>query len=1028
VRRATTDLEEHPAVADDGKSYWKSPEERDGDPRFLNVAADEFPAAIDPGPDQPSRRDFLAAAGFAFAGLTLAGCTRAPQRIALPLVTQPMEVAPGRALHYASTCQACSAGCGLLVKCRDGRPIKLEGNPEHSLSGGGLCAVGQASILGLYDRQRINQPLQNGQPSTWQQVDSDIRSRLDDIRRQGGVVRLLSGSVLSPTLRRLVGTFLSRFPGARHVVHDPLSCSAILDAHERTHGIRALPHYRLDRAEVIVSFDADFLGTWVSPVEFSRAYRDGRSLAGNPPRCSWHAQLESRLSLTGARADLRIRIAPDDQGPLLTHLADRLARRANIAWSGPSLAPGSIPAPQLEELAERLWGAQGRCVVLCGSDRPPEQVLCNFLNHLLGNYGTTLDLERPSLQKQGNKADVVRLLQELKDGRISALFVVDSNPVYNRCDGPEWTDALRRVPLLVVCAERLDETAALAGYVCPHPHGLASWSDAEPVRGLFSLSQPTFPPLGNTRTVLESLAAWSGNARSARQLIQDEWRTHVFPRCRKGDRHLEESEPVPFSQDFQTFWDHAVHDGCVEAPPSAGEPPWFNPGVVRPVTGVERSAQGMLALVLYPKVGLLDGSHAYNPWLQELPDPITKVAWDNYACVSPATARSMRLADGDVLRVEANGTSLELPALIQPGQHDGVVAIPLGYGSKLSERFAEVGPRWLEAQPTLGPDGRVGVNAAPLLSKRAVRLTKTGRSHPLAATQTHHTITVPERLAPEGQRRRPMIQATTVGALSRPAPPLHAEPAAELWPDDHATTGHRWGMLIDLAACTGCSACVVACQVENNIPVVGKDEVRRQREMHWLRIDRYYSDDGPGEVDVAFQPMLCQHCGNAPCETVCPVLATVHSSEGLNQQVYNRCVGTRYCANNCPYKVRRFNWFAYSREDALQNLVLNPDVVVRSRGVMEKCSFCVQRIQEAKLEARRLGRPLADGEIKPACQQSCPAGAIHFGDLNDGGSAVSRLLHERRRYQVLAELNVRPAVHYLAVVRNRPEGEGEGHG
>ncbi len=684
--------------------------------------------------------------------------------------------------------------------------------------------------------------------------------------------------------------------------------------------------------------------------------------------------------------------------------------------------------------------------MVCGSPQIGDQVLCNFLNHLLGAYGTTLDVGQPSLQKQGDDRQLQELFQELRHDRIGAVILIDCNPVYDLPDGPEWANLLRRVPLTVACCERLDETTEAVQYVCPPPNYLASWGDAEPVRGLFSLTQPALRPLGNTRPVLECLAAWLGTQQSAYAQIRGHWETHLFP-------HQNEYAT------FQEFWDHAVHDGFVEIETERPPDLAFALGTVRPVLRATRLEGGNFALVLYPKVGLLDGRHAYNPWLQELPDPVTKATWDNYACLSPATAARLGLTEGDVVRLEASGggSPLELPVLIQPGQHDQVVAIALGYGSKASERFAGVGPQWLEARPTLGPNGRVGVNAAPLKKwqdgtlawvRNQATITRTQRRQPIASTQTHHTLNVPAGMAPAGQERRPIIQETTVRALAGPpqppaplappgrgvggeganAGPRPAEP--DLWPNDHPITGPRWGMVIDLNACTGCSACVLACQVENNIPVVGKDEVQRQREMHWLRIDRYFATppsqggDGGGDVDVAFQPMLCQHCGNAPCETVCPVLATVHSSEGLNQQVYNRCVGTRYCANNCPYKVRRFNWFDYPHDDSLHNLVLNPDVTVRSRGVMEKCTFCVQRIQEAKYEARRRGLPLAEDMIQTACQQSCPARAIVFGDLNDPASKVSGQMRDPRRYQVLTELNVRPSVSYLKVVRNRTADQG----
>jgi molybdopterin-containing oxidoreductase family iron-sulfur binding subunit len=797
-------------------------------------------------------------------------------------------------------------------------------------------------------------------------------------------------------------------------------------------------------------------------VEFAAGYHAGRTLEGSPPHCSFHVQFESRLSLTGCRADERVRVAPGELGLLMTHLARRLAARAGVPFTAAGAEAPPVPEGLLDRLAERLWQARGGSLVVCGSQDVAEQLLCNLLNHLLDNYGATLDVARPSYQRQGDDAALEVLLGELRHGRVAALFLLGCNPAYDLPGGSEWETLLQRVPLVVSCAERLDETARLARYVCPVPHFLACWGDAEPTAGVASVSQPTLRPLGDTRPLLESLAAWSGAPRSAYDLIRSTWEAEVFPRYRTalavsgasmmgclgspaGQGSLLASSAFIAGNvhrghgTFQAFWDRTLHQGFARVAPREARVQHFNLGAVRALLQARRPAEGTFSLVLYPKVGMLDGRHAYNPWLQELPDPVSKVTWDNYACFAPATASRLGLCDGDVVRLEAPAPAraLELPVLVQPGQHDGVIAVALGYGSTASARFADIGPRWLEARPTLGPGGLVGVNAAPLLgweggilrfARDGVRLTPLGRRQPLASTQDHHTITVPRHLAQPGHDRRPVVQEMTVAALNaaRNHPPGHQEPERpDLWPEDHPAVGHRWGMVIDLAACTGCSACVVACQVENNIPVVGKDEVSRHREMHWLRIDRYYSGDG-ADVDVAHQPMLCQQCGNAPCETVCPVLATVHSSEGLNQQVYNRCVGTRYCANNCPYKARRFNWFDYARDDALQNLVLNPEVTVRSRGVMEKCTFCVQRIQEAKIEARRQGLPLADGAIQPACQQSCPTQAIFFGDLNDPRSRAARLARDGRGYEVLAELNVRPSVTYLKGVRNRPAEGGGG--
>jgi molybdopterin-containing oxidoreductase family iron-sulfur binding subunit len=1043
--------------------------------RSLDVLGDvekEQIAAGEAGPDL-SRRSFLKAAGFAFAGTTLAGCQRAPVQYAVPYLVPPEEVTPGRSYDYASTCGGCSAGCGLLIKNRDGRPIKLEGNPQHTLSRGGLCAVGQASILGLYDQQRLHHPLQKGQPAEWAQVDQAIRLQLDALRKQKAVVRFLTGPGLGPTTRTLLERFLATFANARHVVHDPRSCSAILEAHGRTHGIRLLPHYHLDKAEVIVSFDADFLGTWISPVEFTSAYQAGRRLEPPAPHLSYHVQFESLLSLTGTKADRRLCIGPAEMGATMSRLAAGVAKKAGVpfppvvAWSEDRATTEEPPvsAGLLDHLADYLWRHRRRSLILCGSQDVDLQILGNFLNHLLGNYGSTVDIVQPSYQRDGNDRELETLLQELRAGKVGALFIYQSNPVHDLPSGEQIGADLRRVPLVVGLGPRLDETARLAGFVCPDHHYLESWSDAEPVNGLVSLVQPAIAPLGKTRSVLESLAAWTGKPRAAYDLLREHWEREVFPRC------IQKAA-------FQGFWDRTLHDGFAEVKPRPVKVGSFDMTSIRPLRhGLETMPQrgrhppdGTHSLILYSKVGMPEARHAYNPWLHELPDPISKVTWDNYACLSPPAATALGVSDGDVVRLETDQPgAMDLPVFVQPGMHDQVVAVALGYGSLLSERFANIGPPWLQARPTVGPDGLVGKNAAPWLTwvggslrvvRDGVRLTKTGRQQPLASTQGYYQVEVPKHLALPGQEIRPIIRETTLAAYRQapvgwpglesseaPAAPTGASedsshptagrathplpltrPEEDLWPADHATTGPQWGMVIDLNACTGCSACVIACQAENNIPVVGRDEVRRRREMHWLRIDRYYTERDGG-VDVAHQPMLCQHCGNAPCETVCPVLATVHSAEGLNEQVYNRCVGTRYCANNCPYKVRRFNWFDYAHDDLLQNLVLNPEVTVRSRGVMEKCTFCVQRIEEAKIQARLQGQPVHDGDLQTACQQSCPAQAIIFGNLNDPTSRVARMAASRRSYQVLGELNIRPSVSYLTLVRNRPAAEeGEKHG
>ena len=1004
------------------KTYWRSVADRDGQPESDHSDVHLI------GPAEFSRRRFLEATGFTLSLAAMSGCGRAPVETALPFAVQPEGVIPGRMRAYASTCGGCSAACGLLAGVRDGRPLKMEGMPEHPLSRGGLCAIGQALPLGLYDSHRLRGPLQNGEETTWEQVDAAIASQLETVRTQGGSVRVVTPSITSPTLQATIDEFLESFDDARHVVFDTLSCSAILDAHQKTHGARVLPHFRLDQCRMIVALGADFLGTWISPVEFAAAWRSRRSPTPDSPEMSYHVQLEGRMSLTGSKADQRMRVAPSEYGVVLSHLAQRICDLAKVPAPQGTLGDSPLDDGTLAELAQGLWAAQGESALLCDHQDVSVQMLVNFINQTLGNYGSTVDIDRPSRQKQGDDTEVIALFNELKGGTVSVLITAGVDLLHNLPGDDALTDSIDEVSLTISLAERVDEFAAHAQFVCPDHHSLESWGDSEPVSGVLSLSQPTIAPLRDTRSVLESLARWSGRDEAAYDILRTSWRNRVLPRAEQ--------------QPFERFWDQSLHDGFVEVEPESPSISAFQGDVVGFVDAPQTASD--LELVLYSKVGLTDSRHAHNPWLQELPDPISKVAWDNYACVSPLLAQELGISDGDVVRVATERAQLELPALVQPGQHDRVVSIALAYGVRGTERFTNIGPEWIESRPTVEPGKRVGQNASELAAisdgalsttRSDIKLTKTGQRHELACTQLHHSLEVPPNVAPHGAEVRHIVQETTLAEfLNDPAagtPEMHHFGDQQLWAEDHPKTGHSWGMVIDLNACTGCSACLIACQSENNVPVVGKDEVRRQREMHWIRLDRYYSGDGD-DVDVAHQPMMCHHCDNAPCETVCPVLATVHSEEGLNEQAYNRCVGTRYCANNCPYKVRRFNWFKYPFDDPLQNLALNPDVMVRGRGVMEKCSMCVQRIEDGKLEANRLGVPLVDGEIQTACQQSCPAQAIAFGDMNDASSRVHAALEDPRRYGVLEEFNFRPSVAYLRVVRNRAaepahESEQGGH-
>jgi molybdopterin-containing oxidoreductase family iron-sulfur binding subunit len=924
--------------------------------------------------------------------LAAAACSRAPAQHAVPFVNAPEELTPGIANWYATTCGGCSAACALLVKTRDGRPIKIEGNPDAPLFGGGTCAVGQATVLSLYDGERLRQPLWRGQPASWADIDRSIEERLRAAMSGGRRVVLLSGTISSPSTRDLIRAWSTQYPGFQHVVYEPVSCAAIRQAYRNGLGRAIVPHYHFDRAAFIVGLEADFLGTWLSPVEFTSQYARRRRAGLGMSR---HVQFESGLSVTGANADVRYAVRPSDLGRVALALLDRVRGGTRSVADDAGLA---VDAAILDGLANDLRQHHGESLIVSGAQDVDVQTLVAGLNDLLGNIGSTIDVGRPSLQKQADDADMAKLVADMKRGDVHALFVYGVNPAYDYPDAAAFLEGVERVALSVSFADRLDETAAAVHAVCPDHHYLEAWGDAEPVTGCYSLTQPTVAPLFDTRAAQDSLLKWLGRVPDFHTYLRAYWRTTIYPR-QKG-------EP-----DFDGFWDRTLRAGVLDAPPEPGGVPRFQPdldGAARRVPAMSTGPTGeQLEAHLHETVAQRDGRHANNPWLQELPDPITKLTWGHALAVAPAAAARLGVLDGDVVAVSSGAVRVELPVCIQPGQAPGTVSIALGYGRT---RSGKVG-------------SHVGINAYPLMQRAhdgivrafvtGVTVQRTGRREALAATQTHHSM--------EG---RPLVRETTLREFLR-ASPAELEQLPSLW-SEHPTGAHTWGMAIDLGACTGCSACVVACQAENNVPVVGRDEVRRGREMHWIRIDRYYRGS-EAEPDTVFQPVMCQHCANAPCETVCPVLATVHSSDGINQQVYNRCIGTRYCENNCPYKVRRFNWFRYAHNpqfdfnmnSPIGTMVLNPDVVVRSRGVMEKCSLCIQRIQAGKLAAEHSGSALRDGDIRTACQQACPAQAIVFGDLQDPESAVARLRRSERHYHLLGQLGTRPNVGYLTKVRNR---------
>jgi len=978
------------------KKYWMTKEVKESEKSLAG------PADLETTSLEWTRRDFLKTAGFSLATFMVA-CSKTPVKKAIPFLVQPEEVIPGKAYWYASTSHACGSGCAVLVKNRDGRPIKVEGNPDHPQTKGGLCPVCQASVIELYDSKRLFHPGINGKNTDWDSLDNFVVKGLGKARAGGKVVVLLTETVTSPSTKFYIKKFLKKYPNAVHVQYDPVSYSAILDANKINVGKRLLPQYRFEKADMIVSLDADFLGTWLSPIQFTKGYRQNRNLESE--QISKHIQVESRVSITGAKADKRYLKTPDEILQLAKNINHDLNHGGGHGLSG--------------KIADELKQYRGKSLVISGLNDTAIQLYVNRINNALGNMGKTVLLKTPSLQKTGKDSDVTQLLSDMEAGRVGAVFIHGANPVYDLPEGNRFGDLLKSIPLTVSFSGKNNETTAYCKVQCPVPHYLESWSDDEFTSGVLSMTQPAIQSLGDTRTFRKSIARWIGIKDDERNLVRNYWKK-IYSIRKKGNHS------------FNRWWDLLVHDGFVKIKPVAVKIGHFNKGTI-PASNITDG----LSLIAYASLQMLDGRHSENPWLQELPDPITKLTWDNAVSMSPVMAKDLGMKQGDVIKLTSGGQSVELPVYIQEGQHKDVLAVSLGYGREGTERFKNLGPEWIQKRNTLLEGEVVGKRINHLLSRNGrnltfsgipVKIEETGRTADLALTQTYNTLSNPEHIQPASMEVRPFIQETTFKEYKEDPSSgrHHGHPVVNLWKEDHPYKKHHWAMAIDLSACTGCSACVISCQVENNVPVVGKDEVLRRRDMAWMRIDRYYSGEGE-KVDVAFQPMLCQHCDNAPCEPVCPVLATVHSSEGLNQQIYNRCVGTRFCANNCPYKVRRFNWFDYAHDDQLENMVLNPDVTVRTRGVMEKCSLCVQRIQEAKMNAKQKGVPLADGDIKLACQQSCPADAIVFGDLSDPESEISKKVQDPRHYHVLEDLNIQPSVGYLTMVRNRKDETGGNH-
>lgn len=911
-----------------------------------------------------SRRDFLKLLGFSVTSAAITASCERPVEKAIPYLIAPADIIPGKSNYYASAIYDGWEFASVVVKVRDGRPIKMEGNAFDPLCPGGTTARVQASILGLYDNARYQSPMANGKPVSWAEADKTIMEALAKSETEGRKIVLLSSSIISPSAVKLIEQFKARYPGFEVVQYDCISASATIEANEALTGKAVVPYYNIDKAKVLVSIQADFLGSWLMPSAFTYQYALRRKVSEDNPEMLRHIQFETAMSLSGSNADMRVPVKPSDELAVAAALYNSVARAKGL----PSVYTVEVMAEwNIDAIAAELAEAGPAGLIISSSDDVRVQKIVVAINQLLGNTGGTVDYSRDIRVRQAMDSALANLIAELEAGKVGVLLLNNVNPAYDYFDSKRFAEALKKAGTSVSFAGSLQETASLCSLICPDSHPLERWGDFEPVAGQFYLAQPCIQTIFDTRQWESCLLTWCGQSADFHAFVRDYWERSMVNRFESAEAGT---------------WPQWLQRGYMAGKPQVQANSFKAPEFVK----IPARSKAIEVIMVAGTMG--NGIYANNPWLQELPDPISKVTWTNVASIAPGLADRLSVQTGDIVNVG----SLELPAYVQPGQAADTITISLGYGRTMCGKAGE----------------NIGVNAYSLLSvadnaiKYAFAVTniaKTDKHTELALTQTHNSM--------EG---RPIIRETTLAEYKQRADAgneLHEEFEKKhltLYPE-HKYDGYHWGLAVDLNACTGCSACMVACQVENNIPVVGPEQVRNRRSMHWVRVDRYFAGT-PENPEVLFQPVMCQHCDNAPCENVCPVSATNHSNEGLNQMAYNRCIGTKYCINNCPYRVRRFNWFKYVNNSAfdynqnsdLERLVLNPDVVVRERGVVEKCSFCVQRIQESKLTAKLEDRPVRDGEIQPACVQACPAKALVFGNLNDPDSQVSQAFANKRNY------------------------------
>ncbi len=1080
------------------RKYWKGIEELNETPQFLESRDQEFPTQTsveeflgDESLQETStaRRDFLKFLGFSVAAATVAAC-EAPVTKVIPYVNKPEDVTPGLATWYASTYYDGNSYASILVKTREGRPIFIKGNKDYGISKGGTNPQIIASVLGLYDSARLQGPTINGDVQDgYKGVDGKITSGLKSAKK----VVLVSNTVISPSVGMAIGELGAAIGTEKfeHIQYDAVSYAGMRAANKKSFGLTVptmgaaegeegevvedadgvgiIPDYDFSKAKTIVSVGADFLNSWLMPTQFAPQYGSRRNPDGE--WMSKHFQFESMMSITGSNADKRAMIKPSEQANVLAYLLSKF--KESVGGASTKLSPETKLVA--DAAFKALKSSKSESIVVCGSNDTSVQILANKLNSVIGAYNKTINLNNPVRMFMSNDEAMAKFAKSVVDGKETSTAVIfyGANPAYTLPNGDKFAEKLKGIKMSVSLAQFADETASNCTYVCPDHHSLEQWSDMWPTQSHYALAQPTIRPLWNTAAALESFLVWAGNGKRggkdskvAYDYIKNNWEVYGFSTQTK---YL----------DFHTYWNMAVHNSCNNEEIPAPENKSFDDAAM---AGLKFPKTGDKEVVLYQKAGIGIGAQANNPWLQELPDPMTKATWDNYITMNPMDmvdasgveiyARTFDQENGlNLAKVKVGSKELTLPVFPLPGQARNTVGVALGYGrgangeniGKAAFQTKEYGGHVTKEDGNPLPIGAnafafVGDSNGTMSYSATATVEKVEGTYPIAATQIHQTV----------MGRHSIVRETTLGIYNsrdkeayNPAHTLqkldehgnHVEaPMSEfdLW-DAHPVEkiGHRWGMTIDLSSCIGCGSCLVACQAENNVPVVGKTEVRKGREMHWLRLDRYFASDEEATVgqrkdaetfsfsaaeraaenpQVVHMPMMCHHCNHAPCETVCPVAATTHSNEGLNMMAYNRCIGTRYCANNCPYKVRRFNWFNYPSykaqaeinpaQDDIGRMVLNPDVTVRTRGVMEKCSLCVQRIQEGKLTAKKEERPVMDGDFTSACSDSCPTNAITVGDWNDLKSMVRTSADDKRSYQALEEVGVKPNVWFKVKVRN----------